>query len=109
MTKICANIATPGWVFNTGSTVNALGWIMSPSATQLCFTHTSGTIPIGSFQNVFKFCLSESPPNASSPTPQDIIFQWYTGNNVICTDSIETDCGVRLWPGYLPGDGQHQS
>jgi len=91
ITKICVDIKSPDWIFNTGSLMlnNNYTWETNTSTT-ICFEHPSG-IPTGDLQNVLEFCLLETDPSA--PIPQELIFSWYQGENqVVCMDTIYTDC-----------------
>ena len=90
ISQICANLTTPGWVFNTGSLLLAGGYTWNTiSATQLCIGHPGG-IPMGNLQDILTFCLAEATPNA--PPVQQIIFNWYIPGAVVCADTILTSC-----------------
>lgn len=68
LTKICATLSTPDWIFNTSALPPlASGWVWDlNNPTQLCIKPASGNIPIGQLPGVLTFCLAETSPNAAS-------------------------------------------
>ena len=90
ITKICANLPTANWVFNTSMVTTAGYNLQLIGSNTLCITHTSGSIPMGNLPNVFKFCLAETQLNAVSP--QLVTFDWYSGMNIVCRDSFKAEC-----------------
>jgi hypothetical protein len=93
LTKICANLNTAGWIFNT-SPLLASGWMWDQvGSNTLCFKPQSGPIPYGQLQDVLTFCLVDTttgPP--PPPAVQQITFDWYSGNDIVCQDTILTEC-----------------
>ncbi len=90
ITQICANLNTPDWIFNTGSLLLAGGYTWNTIGTnQLCIGHPGG-IPIGQLNDVLRFCLAETTPNAAPV--QQIIFNWYSAGATVCKDTIQTEC-----------------
>lgn len=94
ITKVCAKLTTPDWIFNTGSLQlsNPYTWAGN-GQTQLCFEYQGGNnFPTGNLQNLLTFCLAQTSPSA--PPTQQIIFEWYNVDHVLCYDTLVATCGI---------------
>ncbi len=91
--KVTVELTTPGWILNTSST--ATGYNFNPITNGIEITHTSGSLPTGTLNNLVEFCLSGSGTTLS--TTQQFIVNWYenttSGNKLVsCTDSLAMTC-----------------
>lgn len=99
ISEICANLNTPGWVFNTSNPTTTSGYYFSQTSSQkICIKHTSGSIPVGAnFPNVWTFCLAETQSNA--PATQQITFDWLDATGkVVCQTKHTTECNPPVEP-----------
>lgn len=90
--EVSVELTTPDWILNSSS--SASGYVINPIANGIEITHTSGTIPTGTLNNIAEFCLSGNP---DAPTTQQFIVNWYettlSGNKLIsCTDTLTMTC-----------------
>lgn len=91
-----AQILTADWIFNTGTVNVPAGWNWAtvPSNDNLTVEYGAGVFPTGPTTNVLRFCMADANP--VSPTPQQILFNWYelVGNDTIavCDTLVITDC-----------------
>ncbi|MBP6235153.1 MAG: T9SS type A sorting domain-containing protein [Saprospiraceae bacterium] len=91
--KVTVELTSPGWTLNTSST--ASGYIFNSIYNGIEISHTSGSLPTETLNNLVEFCLSGSGTTLSST--QQFIVNWYenttSGNKLVsCTDTLTMAC-----------------
>lgn len=80
-----------GTMFSTW-TATGSGWgsmNIFPS-NEIQYVHTSGFIPAGNLNNILNFCLA-----GFTTSPQKIFVEWIKDAEIVCVDTLTTDCPPR--------------